>query len=152
MTLTFDLTHDLNLECFKVKFRNSRILGIVGLIDVKWERSDLIEYWANCMTLPYDHTRDLDLPFSRSESEIALSHWDGRLTWNEKHMTHQFINMILTSVTMVGWADVRDSDRGDVRRRRAVDISSFATCLWVFQHDFQHLCKVRCDLHLILGL
>ena len=32
--------------------------------------------------------------------------------------------MILTSVTMVGWADVPDSDWGDFRRRRAVDISS----------------------------
>ena len=34
------------------------------------------------------------------------------------------MTMILTSVTMVGWADVLDSDRGDFRRRRAVDISS----------------------------
>ena len=34
MTLTFDLTHDLDLGCFKVKFRNSSISGIVGLIDV----------------------------------------------------------------------------------------------------------------------
>ena len=33
--------------------------------------------------------------------------------------------MILTSVTMVGWADVPDTDWGDFRRRRAVDISSF---------------------------
>ena len=30
--------------------------------------------------------------------------------------------MMLTSVTTVGWAD---SDRGDFRRRRAVDISSY---------------------------
>ena len=32
--------------------------------------------------------------------------------------------MILTSVTMVGWADVPDSEWGDFRRRRAIDISS----------------------------
>ena len=32
--------------------------------------------------------------------------------------------MILTSVTMVGWADVPDSDWGDFGRRRAVDISN----------------------------
>ena len=32
--------------------------------------------------------------------------------------------MMLTSLTMVGWADVPDSDWGDFRRRRAVDISS----------------------------
>ena len=35
VTLTFDLTHDLDLGCFKVKFRNSSISGIVGPIDVK---------------------------------------------------------------------------------------------------------------------
>ena len=34
------------------------------------------------------------------------------------------MTMILTSVTMVGWAAVPDSDRGDFRRPRAVDISS----------------------------
>ena len=33
--------------------------------------------------------------------------------------------MVLTSVTMVGWADVPDSDWGDFRRWRAVDISSY---------------------------
>ena len=35
VTLTFDLTHDLDLGCFNVKFRNSSISGIVSLIDVK---------------------------------------------------------------------------------------------------------------------
>ena len=34
------------------------------------------------------------------------------------------MTMTLTSVTMVGWADVPDSDWGEFRRRRAVDISS----------------------------
>ena len=46
MTLTFDITHDLDLGCFKVKFRNSCISGIVGLIDVKWKWSEIIGYWA----------------------------------------------------------------------------------------------------------
>ena len=120
MTLTFDLTHDLDLGCFMVKFGNSSISGIVGLIDVKWNGSELIWYWAYCMTLPFDHTHDLDLGVSSSESEVALSQeWGGRLTMNEKDVT-----MILTCVTMVRWADVPDSDRGDFRRRCAVDISS----------------------------
>ena len=35
------------------------------------------------------------------------------------------MTMILTGVTMVGWADVPDSDRGEFRRRLAVDISSY---------------------------
>ena len=65
------------------------------------------------MTLPLDHTHDLDLgvEISRSESEIALSQeLDGRLTWNEKDVSHPFMTMILTSMTMVGWADVPDND------------------------------------------
>ena len=67
----------------------------------------------------------LTLGVSRSESEIALSQeWGGWLTWNEKDVRHPFKTMILTSVTMVGWADVPDSDRGDFWRRRSVDISS----------------------------
>ena len=35
VTLTFDVTHDLDLGCFKVKFLNSCMSEIVGLIDVK---------------------------------------------------------------------------------------------------------------------
>ena len=122
--LTFDLTHDLDLGCFNVKFRNS---SISGLIDVKWKRNELIWYCADCMTLPFNHTHDLDtgVEISRSKSEIALSQeWDGRLTWNEKDVSHPFMTMIWTSVTMVGWADVPDSDWGDFRHWCAVDISS----------------------------
>ena len=105
--------------------KNSSTYRIVGLIDVKWKGSDLIWYWANCMTLPFDHTHDLDLGVSRSESEIALSQELGsQLTMSEKDASHPFMTMILTYVTMVGWADVPDSDRGDFRRRCAVDISS----------------------------
>ena len=36
MTLTFDLTHDLDLGCFKVKFGNSCIYGIVGSLNSLW--------------------------------------------------------------------------------------------------------------------
>ena len=127
VTLTVDLTLDLDLGCFKVKFRNSSISRIVGLIDLKLKGSELIWYWADCMTLPFDHTHDLDLGVSRSKSEIALcQEWGGRLTM--KDVSHPFMTMILTCVTMLGWADVPDNDRGDFRRRRAVDISS--SCLF----------------------
>ena len=78
------------------------------------------------MILPFDHTHDLDLRVSRSESEIALfQEWDGRLTWKVKNVSHPFMTMLLTSVTMVGWADVPDSDRGDFRHWRAADIPSW---------------------------
>ena len=63
VTLTFDLTHDLDLDCFKVKFRNSSISGIVDLIDVKWNGSELIWYWAHCMTLPLTTPMTLTLEF-----------------------------------------------------------------------------------------
>ena len=66
----------------------SSISRIFGLIDVKWKGSELIWYWADCMTLPFDHTHDLDLGVSRSESEIALSQeWGGRLTRNKKELS-----------------------------------------------------------------
>ena len=58
---------------------------MVGLIDVKWKGSELIWYWADYMTLPFDHTHNVDLRVSRSESKIALSkECGGRLTMNEK--------------------------------------------------------------------
>ena len=72
MNSNFDLTYDLDLGCFKAKFRNSSISWIVDLIDVKWKGCELIWYWADSMTLLFDHTHDLDLGISRSESEIAL--------------------------------------------------------------------------------
>ena len=126
VTLTFDLTHDLDLGCFKVKFWNSSISRIFGLIDVKWKGSELIWYWANCMTLPFDHTHDLDLGVSRSESEIALSQeWGSRSKMNEKDVSHPFMTMILTCVTVVAWADVPDNDQVDFRSRRAVHIFSY---------------------------
>ena len=133
MTLTFDLTHDLDLGCLTVKFQNSSISGIVGLIDVKWKESELIWYWADCMTLPYDHTHDLDLGVSRPESEIGM----GRPIDNERRGCES--SMILTCVTMVRWADVPDIDQSDFRRRRVVDISSFveaSVCLqvWYLHH------------------
>ena len=85
------------------------------------------------MTLPFDHTHDLDpgVEISRSKSEKALSQeWDGRLTWNKKDVNHPFKTMILTSVIMVGWADVLDSDWGDFRCRHAVNISSSVLLCW----------------------
>ena len=89
------------------------------------------------MTLPFDHTHYLDLGVSRSESKIALSQeWGGRLTMNKKDVSHPLMTMILTCVTMMGWADVPDSDRGDFRRRRAVSISSFTQfCCCAHCHD-----------------
>ena len=154
VALTFDLTHDLDLGYFNVKFRNSSISGIVGLIDVKWKRGELfcnlilgrlydLALWPH----PWPWPR---VEISRSESEIALSQeWDGRLTWNEKDASHPFMTMTLTSMTMVGWADVPYSDWGDFRRRRAVDISScwdmlYLSVLWHSDAIWQ--CYRKCNI------
>ena len=49
----------------------------------------------------------------------------GPIDNERKDVSHLFMTMMLTCVTMVGWMDVPDSDRGDFRRQHAVDISSF---------------------------
>ena len=125
VTLIFDLTHDLDLGCFKVTFRNSCIRNCwCDWYDMKRKGINRILVWL--YDLAFDHAHDHDLGVSRSESKIAVSQeWDGRLTWNQKDVCDPFMTMILTSVTMLGWADVPNSDRGDFRRRRAIDISTF---------------------------
>ena len=78
------------------------------------------------MTLPFDHTDDLDLDLEVSEFEVALSQeWHGRLTWNEECESSIHDHDIDFSVTMVGWMDVPDSNWGDFRRRHATYISSY---------------------------
>ena len=76
--LTFDLTRDLDLWIFKVKFQISCISEIV--IWLMWnKKSKSIRYWADCMVLPF-HTHDLDLVVSRSKFEIALFEADWQRT------------------------------------------------------------------------
>ena len=65
MTLTFDLTCDLNLEFFQGQILNGFITGIVGLIDVKWKWIKSTGYWTNYVTFLFDHTHDLGIDFSR---------------------------------------------------------------------------------------
>ena len=137
VTLTFDLTHDLvSRSNFKITVSPELL---VWLMWNEKEGSELICYWADCMTLPCDHTHDLDLGVSRSESEIALSQeWGGRLIMNEMDVSHPFMTMKLTCVTMMEWADVPDSDRGDSRRQCAVHISSLSHPQCVFSSMIYH--------------
>ena len=76
--------------------------------------------------LAFDHTCDLDLGVSRSEAEIAFVSGMGQPIDIERKGCHQSMTRILTSVTTAGWADVLNSDRGDFRRQRAIDISSYS--------------------------
>ena len=121
LTSIMTLTLDISRSNFEIALSQELLVWLM------WNENELIWYCADCMTLPFDYTHDLDLgvEISRSESKIALSQdWDGWLTWNEKDVSHPFMTIILTSLTMVGWADVPDSDWGDFRRRCAVHISS----------------------------
>ena len=79
--LTFDLTHDPDLGFFKVKFQNSCISGIFGLIDVK-RKGNLLDIGPTIyMTLPFDHTHDLNLEVWRWKFEIGLfQEWKDLLT------------------------------------------------------------------------
>ena len=124
LTSLMTLTLDVSRSNFEIAL-SAILLGWLMLNERKWVNMILGQLYDLFMTLPFDHTHDLDLGVSRSESEIALSQeWGSLLTMNEKDASHPFMTMILTCVTMVGWADVPDSERGDFRRRRGIDISS----------------------------
>ena len=66
---------------------------------------------------------------------------------NEKYVSHPFMTMIWTSVTMVGWADVPDSDQGDFRRRRAADIYSLLMLIIKFPFIRE---EQPCRVHVII--
>ena len=112
LTLTFDLIHDLDLGCFEDKFRISCISEIVGLINVKWKGSELIGYWDDCMTLTTPMTSTLEFKVE---------------VWNS------LVSGMVRTIDMERKGcessiyDEPDSDRGDFRRRPAVDIS----CYWL---------------------
>ena len=124
VTLTSDLTRDLDLGFFKVKFQNNCISGIViWLLWIEKKANQLdtgLTVWSCPLTIPLILSikfqgQRLKSPYCRNE----------RADW---HATKgMWVNRYEHDlwVTMVGWVDVPDSDRGDFRRRRAVDISNF---------------------------
>ena len=60
VTLTFDLTYDLDLWYSRLIFKIA-LSQEFSLIDVKQKESKPVRYWAECMILPFGHTHDLDL-------------------------------------------------------------------------------------------
>ena len=64
------------------------ISGIGGPIDMERRGCESTERWIHVVTFNFDLTHDLDLEFSTSNFEIALSQeWEGRSTWNERDMS-----------------------------------------------------------------
>ena len=73
---------------FKVKFWKSHNSGMGCPIDMEWKGCESTECWTHVMTFNSDPTHDLDLEFSTSNFEIAVSQeWQGRSTWNERDMS-----------------------------------------------------------------
>ena len=69
---------------FKVKIWKSRISGMGWPIDMEWKGCESIGCYTHFVTLNVHFTHDLDLRFSRSNFENAVSQeWEGRLTWHE---------------------------------------------------------------------
>ena len=58
------------------------------LIDMEQNGCESTECLIHVMTFNFDLTDDLDLEFSMSNFEIALSQeWEGRSTWDKKDMS-----------------------------------------------------------------
>ena len=66
---------------FKDKLLKSRNSGMRCLLDMEQKGCESTECWTHVVTFDFDLTHDLDLEFSMSSFEIAVSHeWEGRLT------------------------------------------------------------------------
>ena len=70
---------------FKVKVWKSLISRMGWPIDMEWNGCESMECWTHVVTFNIHLTHDLDLRFSRSNFENAVSQeWNGRLTWNQR--------------------------------------------------------------------
>ena len=125
VTSTFYLTHDLDWGCFKVKFRNSSISEIAWLMWNEKEANYKI-LGQPCDFALWPHPWSWLSSFKVKVWNSLISgigspvdmEWKGYKSFVRDHD-------IDFCVTMVGCVDVPDSDPGDFRRRRAVDISSW---------------------------
>ena len=73
---------------FKVKFWKGHNSGTGCLIDMERKGCESTECRTHVMTFNFDLTHDLDLEFSTSNFEIAVSQeWHGRSTWNKRDVS-----------------------------------------------------------------
>ena len=84
VTLTFHLTHDLDLWFFKVKFENfgcvffkvkhsiGHISVMVGPIDVKWKGGTSVEYWVNLAWRQTPETGSGDVAFTDWVAQVKM--------------------------------------------------------------------------------
>ena len=77
------------------------------------------------------------LEISRSEFEIAFSRKGWLIDMDKKgYKLSIYDHDIDFCVTMVEWVDVTDNDRGDIRRRRAIDISNYICVCGIIAQNF----------------
>ena len=127
VTLTVNLTYDLDLGFFKVEFRNSCISGIVRRM---WSEREVYQLDTGLTTWPcpfWPHLWPWSWSFRVKVSNSLISGLGGLIYMYERDVSRPFSHDhdIDLCVTMAGWVDVPDSDRGDFIRRRAVGISSY---------------------------
>ena len=92
---------------FEVKFWKSHISGMGWPIDMERKGCESIGCYTHFLTLNVHFTHGLDLGFSRSNFENAVSQeWEGRLTWNERDLSRQnvgpmlWLSMFTSSMTL----------------------------------------------------
>ena len=92
---------------FEVKFWKSHISGMGWPIYMELKGCESIECWTHAVTFNVHFTHGLDLGFSRSNFENAVSQeWEGRLTWNERDLSRQnvgpmlWLSMFTSSMTL----------------------------------------------------
>ena len=120
----FVLLFKFRMSVLRVKYSIGHISGIVVPIDVKYligvkrKETKSCRYWADCLALSFDHMHDLDLEASRCTFQSLIS-WMGRLINMERNGFELIIHDhdCHICVTMIGWVDVPDRDRGDITCR-----------------------------------
>ena len=86
-SLTFDLTHDLDLGCSRSNFKIA--LSPELLVWLMWNEKEVSWCDSGQIVWPCPLTTPITLGVSKSEPEIALSQeWGGRLTMSEKDVSH----------------------------------------------------------------
>ena len=139
VTLTYELTHDLDLEFFKVRYWNNTISVIDGLIHVKWNGNKSVGYSANYVTAPMILALNLKVKV-----------WNC-LMGGPIHMEWKGWKLIIHDsglcVTMLGWVDVvQNSEWGFFL------IRCWLTKIYVMLTPLKYKCDIQQLKHLFMVL
>ena len=122
LTSLMTLTLDVARSNFEIAVSQELLVWLLSNEkEVSW-----YDTWPTVWHCPLTTPLSLTLEFQGQNLKLLYPR-NGAVDWHgtKKDLSHPFMTMILTRMTMVGWADVSDSERRDLRRRLAVDISSY---------------------------